>query len=294
MHGGGSKMLGVVNFITFLASIPVLGGGIWLASRANTTDCIRFLQWPIIIIGLAVMVVSLMGFAGACYRQTWLLRIYLFAMFFIVVALLFFIVFAFAVTDRGEGQVVMNRRFLEYQLSDYNGWLRNRVADPEYWATISACLRDGRACASMRRPARDPNTGMLVTEPPVMFYGRNLSPIQSGCCKPPTSCAFTYNNETYWSANPGVPTVVTDPDCLKWSNDQQTLCFQCDSCKAGVLAGIKKSWRKVAIINIVVLIILIIVYVAGCAAFRNAKRDDNDESYGMARMTKSRPSRFQF
>lgn len=156
----------------------MLGGGIWLASRANTTDCIRFLQWPIIIIGLAVMVVSLMGFAGACYRQTWLLRIYLFAMFFIVVALLFFIVFAFAVTDRGEGQVVMNRRFLEYQLSDYNGWLRNRVADPEYWATISACLRDGRACASMRRAARDPNTGMLVPEPPNMFYGRDLSPIQ--------------------------------------------------------------------------------------------------------------------
>jgi hypothetical protein len=171
-------MLGIVNFITFLASIPVLGGGIWLASRANSTDCIRFLQWPIIIIGLAVMVVSLMGFAGACYRQTWLLRIYLFAMFFIVIALLFFIVFAFAVTDRGEGQVVMNRRFLEYQLSDYNGWLRNRVADPQYWATIAVCLRDGHACASMRRMARDPNTGMLVPETPAMFFNRDLSPIQ--------------------------------------------------------------------------------------------------------------------
>lgn len=292
MHGGGSKMLGVVNFITFLASIPVLGGGIWLASRANSTDCIRFLQWPIIIIGLAVMVVSLMGFAGACYRQTWLLRIYLFAMFFVVVALLFFIVFAFAVTDRGEGQVVMNRRFLEYQLSDYNGWLRNRVADQQYWSTIAACLRDGHACKGMRRGVRDPNTGMMVAETPAMFANRDLSPIESGCCKPPSSCGFNYNNETYWTPIPG--SSVADPDCYKWSNDQQTLCFGCDSCKAGVLAGIKKSWRKVAIINIVVLIILIIVYVAGCAAFRNAKRDDNDESYGMARMTKSRPSRFQF
>ncbi|KAI4979997.1 hypothetical protein ZWY2020_016750 [Hordeum vulgare] len=119
-----------------------------------------------------------MGFTGACYRQTWLLRIYLFAMFFIVVALLFFIVFAFAVTDRGEGQVVMNRRFLEYQRSDYKGWLRGRVADLGYWVTISACLRDGHACRSMRRPARDPNTGMLVPEPAIMFYGCDLSPIQ--------------------------------------------------------------------------------------------------------------------
>ncbi|EMS56387.1 hypothetical protein TRIUR3_25716 [Triticum urartu] len=301
-------MLGVVNFITFLASIPVLGGGIWLASRANSTDCIRFLQWPIIIIGLAVMVVSLMGFAGACYRQTWLLRIYLFAMFFIVVALLFFIVFAFAVTDRGEGQVVMNRRFLEYQLSDYNGWLRNRVAEPApatarpgcSASTSSPCSSSSSRCSSSSSsPSPSPTAGRAS---PVTYNQISCCPClhgsdyygESGCCKPPTSCAFTYNNETYWSANPGVPTVVTDPDCLKWSNDQQTLCFQCDSCKAGVLAGIKKSWRKVAIINIVVLIILIIVYVAGCAAFRNAKRDDNDESYGMARMTKSRPSRFQF
>jgi hypothetical protein len=86
---------------------------------------------------------------------------------------------------------------------------------------------------------------------------------------------------------------LTEADCAKWSNDQQMLCFQCDSCKAGVLASIKKSWRKVAILNIVVLIILVIVYVAGCAAFRNAKRIENDEPIGMARMTKTRPSRFQ-
>lgn len=190
MLRGGTSALGIINFISFLISIPILGGGIWLASRANSTDCIRFLQWPIIIVGLVLMVVSLMGFAGACYRQTWLLRLYLFAMFFIVLALLFFIVFAFAVTDRGDGQVVMNRRFLEYQLSDYSGWLRERVADPQYWATISACLRDGHACAGMRRFARDPNTGMLVPEPAEMFYSRNLSPIQVTAFPFPQFLAF--------------------------------------------------------------------------------------------------------
>jgi hypothetical protein len=175
---GSTSVLGIINFITFLISIPILGGGIWLASRANSTDCVRFLQWPIIVVGLALMVISLMGFAGACYRQTWLLRLYLFAMFFVVLALLFFVVFAFAVTDRGDGQVVMNRRFLEYQFSDYNGWLKERVGDPRYWATIAACLRDGHACAGMRRMARDSNTGMLVPETPGMFYARDLSPIQ--------------------------------------------------------------------------------------------------------------------
>ncbi|KAJ4804959.1 Tetraspanin family protein [Rhynchospora pubera] len=292
MMRGSNSLIGAVNLITFLVSIPILGGGIWLASRANSTDCIRFLQWPIIIIALAIMLVSLAGFAGACYRVSWLLRLYLFAMFFVVVALIFFIVFAYAVTDRGHGEVVMNRAFLEYQLQDYSGWLKDRVSDPGYWGKISACLRDGKVCKGMRRFVRDQNTGILVQEPANVFYRRDLSPIQSGCCKPPTSCGYTYINETLWTATPG--TVVIDQDCTRWSNNQQELCYECDSCKAGVLASIKHSWRKVSVINIVVLIILVIVYVAGCAAYRNAKRIDNDEPLGMPRMTKAQPSRFQF
>ncbi|KAL8553566.1 hypothetical protein ACS0TY_002033 [Phlomoides rotata] len=122
-----------------------------------------------------------------------------------------------------------------------------------------------------------------------MFFRRKLTPIESGCCKPPTSCGYTYMNETYWVSEGGV--VGSDPDCLKWSVDQQLLCYNCDSCKAGVLASLKKSWRKVSIINIVM---LIIVYVVACAAFRHNKRVDNDEPYGETRMEKSQPSRIHF
>ncbi|XP_010907527.1 tetraspanin-3-like [Elaeis guineensis] len=292
MLRGSTGIIGVVNFITFLVSIPILGGGIWLSARANNTDCLRFLQWPIIIIGVTIMVISLMGFAGACYRISWLLRLYLFAMFFVIAALLGFIVFAFAVTDRGHGQVIMNREFLEYQLSDYSGWLKDRVSEPGYWSKISACLRDAGACKGMARYVRDPTTGMLVPEPANRFYGRHLSPIQSGCCKPPTSCGFTYVNETLWTA--GGVTAVPDPDCGRWSNNQQQLCYECGSCKAGVLASIRHSWRKASVINIVVLIILVIVYIIACAAFRNSKRIDNDEPFGVNRMTKARPSRLHF
>ncbi|KAG6510388.1 tetraspanin-3-like [Zingiber officinale] len=292
MMRGSNTVIGAVNFVTFLISIPILASGIWLSARANSTDCLRFLQWPIIVIAVSIMVISLMGFAGACYRLAWLLQLYLFAMFLVVAALLGFIVFAFAVTDRGQGQVVLNRAFLEYQLSDYSGWLKDRVSDPGYWAKISACLRDDHACYKMPRYTRDPVTGVLVPESPDMFYRRNLSPIESGCCKPPTSCGFTYVNETFWIAGAGM--TVNDMDCTRWSNNQQSLCLQCDSCKAGVLASLKHSWRKVSVINIVMLILLVIIYVIGCAAFRNAKRMHNGESFGENRMTKSRPSRMHF
>ncbi|XP_074565843.1 tetraspanin-3-like [Curcuma longa] len=291
MWRSSNALIGAINFVTFLVSIPILGGGIWLSVRANNTDCLRFLQWPIIIIGVAIMVISLIGFAGACYRLTWLLRVYLFVMLFVILALLCFIVFAYAVTDRGHGQVVMDRAYLEYQLSDYSGWLKDRVSDPGYWVRIRVCIRDSRVCPKLARYVRNSITGLPQPEPAEQFYRRQLSPIESGCCKPPTSCGFTYVNETDWVGQPS-PT-ANDIDCNRWNNpNQQWLCYQCDSCKAGVLASIRHSWRKASVINIVVLVILVIVYVIACAAFRNARRIDNDEPFGESRVSKSRPSRF--
>ncbi|KAF5179780.1 Tetraspanin [Thalictrum thalictroides] len=281
-----NHLIGIINFLTFLLSIPILAGGIWLSSKANSTDCLRFLQWPIIVIGISIMVVSLAGFAGACYRNTFLLRLYLFAMFLIIATLIGFVIFAYVVTSKGSGRPVLNRAYKDYYLVDYSGWLEERVADNSYWFKIASCVRDSKVCSKMGR------TYGGVPEPADMFYLRKLNSIQSGCCKPPTECGFGYQNETVWETGGG--TTVQFSDCSKWNNDQGTLCFNCDSCKAGVLASLKKSWRKVSVINIVVLIILVIVYVIGCAAFRNNRRMDNDEPYGESRMTKSQPTRINF
>lgn len=283
-----NHLIGLLNFLTFLLSIPILGGGIWLSSRANNTDCMKFLQWPLIIIGVAIMVVSLAGFAGACYRNHFLMYLYLWAMFFIIATLIGFVIFAYAVTSKGSGQPVLNRAYLDYSLSDYsNTWLADRVAGNSYWSKISSCIRDSHVCRKMARTVNG------VPETAEMFYLRKLSPIESGCCKPPTSCGYQYVNETTWVLGAGL--VGSDPDCLRWnSNDQEQLCYNCNSCKAGVLASLKKSWRKVSVINVVILIILVIVYCVACAAFRHNKRIDNDEPYGETRMEKAQPSRIHF
>ncbi|CAH9072999.1 unnamed protein product [Cuscuta europaea] len=281
-----NHLIGAINFLTLLASIPILGGGIWLSSRANSTDCMKFLQWPLIVIGVSIMAVSLAGFAGACYRNTFLMYLYLWAMFFVIAALIGFVIFAFSVTDKGSGRPVLGRRYMEYYLQDYSGWLEERVTSQSYWTKISSCIRDSNTCGKLGRSVYG------FPETADMFYHRHLSPIESGCCKPPTACGYIYGNETYW--NVGAGTFGADLDCQRWSNDQELLCYNCDSCKAGILASLKKSWRKVSVINIVILIILVIMYVVACAAFRHDKRMDNDESYGDARMEKARPSRIQF
>lgn len=98
--------------------------------------------------------------------------------------------------------------------------------------------------------------------------------LQSGCCKPSEQCQFTYVSATNWTKTAGTK---PNPDCQSWDNAPNKLCFDCQSCKAGLLDNVKSAWKKVAVVNIIFLVFLIIVYSVGCCALRNNKRDG---SYG--------------
>ncbi|KAL5973900.1 hypothetical protein ACLOJK_030559 [Asimina triloba] len=277
-----NNLVGILNFVTFLLSIPILGAGIWLSHRAST-DCEKFLEGPIIAVGVFLMVVSLAGLVGACCRVSWLLWVYLVVMFLLIVLLFCFTVFAFVVTNKGAGKVVSERGYKEYRLGDYSHWLQNRVNDSKNWRKIRSCLSDSDICKKLGQS----NDSVSV------FYQKHLSPIQStrnyavvgqmlltsdlmrsGCCKPPTSCNYGYVNATYWETTIPTAAAGADTDCTTWSNDQSVLCYNCQSCKAGAIANLKNDWKKVAVVNIIFLVFLIIVYSVGCCAFRN-NREDN-------------------
>ncbi|OAY71563.1 tetraspanin-8 [Ananas comosus] len=266
-----NNLIGVLNLLTFLLSVPVLGGGVWLATRGggSGTECERFLTVPLIVLGAFLMLVSLAGLVGACCRASLLLWLYLVAMFLLILLLFAFTLFAFLVTNKGAGEAVSNRGFKEYRLGDYSHWLQKRVDNSKNWAKIRSCLQDSKICERLQQG----------NETFDQFIRDNLSPIQSGCCKPPTECDFTYVSPTVWTVNSTTLTSTNNTDCSAWNNDPSTLCYGCQSCKAGVLANIKKDWKKVAIINIVVLVFLIMVYSVGCCAFRNIRRD-NAYGYG--------------
>ncbi|XP_058086292.1 protein TORNADO 2-like [Magnolia sinica] len=260
-----NNVIGAINFVAMLLSIPIIGAGIWLASEPDNS-CVKLLQWPVIIIGILILIVALAGFVGAFWRIPWLLFFYLVAMLILIILLGALVVFTFMVTNRGSGHTVPSRAFLEYRLDDYSGWMRRRVHGSFKWDRIRNCIASTSMCAELNQSYRFAQD----------FFNARLSPLQSGCCKPPTLCGYTFVNPTYWISPINT---AEDMDCLLWSNEQTQLCYACESCKAGLLANLKKEWRKADLILVLTLVGLIFVYLIGCCAFRNAKTEDLFRKY---------------
>ncbi|KAL6984960.1 Tetraspanin-8 [Sarracenia purpurea var. burkii] len=257
-----NNLIGILNFLTFLLSIPIIWAGIWLRHHGST-ECEKFLDTPIIVLGVFLAAVSLAGLIGACCRVSWLLWFYLLVMFLLIVVLFCFTIFAFVVTNKGAGEALSGKGYKEYRFGDYSNWLQKRVNSTKNWNKIKSCLQDSKVCKSLI----DDGSTTRVEQ----FYNQHLSALQSGCCKPPNDCNFGYVSPTNWT--PTANSSNTNSDCSLWSNDQSILCFNCQSCKAGLLDNIKHDWKKVAIINIIFLVFLIVVYSIGCCAFRNNHED---------------------
>ena len=164
-----NNLVGLLNFLTFVLSIPILVGGIWL-SRQSNSECERFLEKPIIVLGVFLMVVSLAGLIGACCRVSWLLWGYLLVMFLLILLLTVFTIFAFAVTNKGAGEVVSGRGYKEYRLGDYSNWLQKRVRNTKNWNKIKSCLSDSKVCSSF--------ADKYVNDNFQQFYAEHLSALQ--------------------------------------------------------------------------------------------------------------------
>ncbi|MCO5570928.1 hypothetical protein L7F22_024658 [Adiantum nelumboides] len=246
----------LINLATLLLSIPILVMGIWFAAWHHA-DCLKFLQWPLIVTGIVMMVVSLIGLVGALTSRALLLWLYIVLLTLLILLLLAFTIFAFVVTRGSKGHRVWGANFKEYQLNDYSYWMQHKMCHSHTWNKIKRCLiRDG-VCDRMdyKYPSQS-----------IMWHSK-LSYIKSGCCKPPTACCFTYVNATNW-VNPTA--MGANADCGRWSNDSMQLCYNCDSCKDGVIRQVNKDLRKAAKVALAMLVPLAILYVLAWLAFLQA------------------------
>ncbi|KAI3866488.1 hypothetical protein MKX03_023179 [Papaver bracteatum] len=262
-----NNITALLNFIALLCSIPIIGSGIWLSSKPDN-ECISLFRWPILFLGILILFVSLAGFVGAYWNKPGLLACHLFCMSILIVALLFAVVFAFIVTRPDGSYLVPGRGYKEYKLDGFNNWLQNYVNKGGNWRKIKTCLSASNVC--------DKVSQHNYISADQFFMSHDISPLQSGCCKPPTVCGYGYVNPILW-LNPTNPTA--DPDCYVWNNDQSQLCYGCNSCKAGLLGNLRKEWRKANVVLIISVVILIFIYVIGCCAFKNAQTEDLFDRY---------------
>ncbi|KAJ3682823.1 hypothetical protein LUZ60_013050 [Juncus effusus] len=259
MYRFSNTTLGYLNFLTLLASIPLIGAGLWM-SHSSSSLCTLSLQTPLVIIGFIILLVSLAGFIGSCYHVIFALWLYLLFMLLLILSLSGLAIFGLAVTEGGGGHPVPGRPYREYRLEDYSSWLRNKIEEQSVWKAALGCVVGKNACADVAHWT------------PLDFLEKDLTPIQSGCCKPPTSCAYTY-----------VGTMAAqDEDCYRWSNEPGLLCYRCDSCKAGVLEQVRRDWHNLSVLNIVVVVFLIAVYSIGSCAFRNVRRAELEYPHAQA------------
>ncbi|KAK6135618.1 hypothetical protein DH2020_030629 [Rehmannia glutinosa] len=229
-----NSLVGILNIITLLISIPIIGSGIWLSKQGNT-ECERFLDKPVIALGVFVLLVSIAGLIGSCCRVSWLLWVYLLVMFLLIVLLFCFTIFAFVVTNRGAGEALSDRGYKEYRLGDYSNWLQNRVND--HWDRIRGCLIDGRICQRLLEAGSTP-----VED----FYREHLSSLQiwddmglNGCVWINMEYAAREPNEldSYSTSS------LTNPDCSTWSNDRMCCATTADHARRGCWITLRVTGR---------------------------------------------------
>ena len=162
-----NNVIAAINFIALLLSIPIIGAGIWLATQADNA-CVQVLQWPVIVLGIVILLVALTGFIGAFWRISWLLMFYLIAMLVLIILLGSLVLFVFSVTMRGSGHTEPSRAYLEYHLDDFSLWLQRRVRSSHKWERIRTCLSSTTTCAELNQNYRLPQD----------FFNAHISPLQ--------------------------------------------------------------------------------------------------------------------
>ncbi|KAI7743105.1 hypothetical protein M8C21_013599 [Ambrosia artemisiifolia] len=201
---------------------------------------------------------SVVGFLGAQKNNSILLWMYLIILFLILLGILVFTVLAFIITNNATGHNVAGWRFKEYHLQDYNKWFLKELNNTHNWKRLQSCLVKSDDCNNLSKRYKTLK----------QYKSAKLTPIEAGCCRPPSQCGYPAANASYYDLS--FHPISPDNDCKLYRNSKAIKCYNCDSCKAGVAEYMKTEWRVVAIFNVVLFVVLSIIYFVGCCARRNA------------------------
>ncbi|KMZ56962.1 Tetraspanin-10 [Zostera marina] len=260
--GKGGTSIAVIkwlNLFTMFVAVAIVFFGIWMSTHHD--DCKKSLTIPIMGLGAVILLISLIGFLSARNNAIILLWVYLSMLCFVLIAILIFTVSAFLITNGGgSGHTITGLRFKEYHLQDYHTWFLKQLNNTKNWNRLKSCLIKSNDCQNLWKKYKT-----------LKEYNRaELTPIEAGCCRPPSECGYPARNVSYYDLT--VRPWSKNKDCIVYKNSQNTRCYDCDDCKAGVAQYMRNEWRIVAVFNLFLFCILSGVYFVGCCARRNIAR----------------------
>ncbi|KAI3446686.1 hypothetical protein Pfo_003351 [Paulownia fortunei] len=225
--------------ITFLLSIPFLFEAIWLL-YLQQYDCEGLLKsLPRLQIGIAIGLICVFFVSnGVVYSRARFL-----APGLIMVKLPLVLMFIVGLTLKGGFNVETR------QTPASPSWLKMMVQIDSNWNNIKSCLFDTRICRDLG--SRSDNLK------PYGYTTSKLSPIESGCCNPPSICEMEYVNMTYWRKSDR-GNIAYDRDCELWQNDETMLCYDCLACKEGFVKTLEGKWLKLGTFLVVMSLLLMI------------------------------------
>ncbi|KAG5027884.1 hypothetical protein JHK87_011398 [Glycine soja] len=254
-----NTVVGALNVLSLLLGITAVGSSVYIHVHGGS-DCQKVLQVPLLVGGVFVVLVSALGIVGSLCRVNGALYAYLFVTFMVIVGLAFFTVFTLLVTNRKVGRQVSGKGYGEYRVGDFSQWLQRYVVNNENWDEVKSCLMDTHVCQNLALNGGRNNDSLIF---------KHFSTTQAGCCKPPAYCGFIMKNATFWEVPKKSPAVNNNSDCNTWNNRREKLCYDCNSCKGGVLANIRNQWKRLTVFNACVLLLVTAIYALGCYAIKN-------------------------
>ncbi|CAJ1931142.1 unnamed protein product [Sphenostylis stenocarpa] len=248
-----NKVLAVTNFLGLILSIPIICYGLWLKS-VTTYFCEQFQVWRwVVIVGTIISVAAMAGSIAGIFGISWLIKLNLFAKILLMILLLCLLIIVHIVTLRSDGS---------NNIDDFSLYLRRRVTRSSIWDHVRSCISQSDMCADLNRSYRTAQD----------FRAAFLTPMQSGCCMPPTQCRYTFVSPTNWISPIDM---AADMDCVQWNNNQTQLCYNCDSCKIGLLANSRNELIRCILKLFITFLVLLIFFLIELCAFICANTDDH-------------------
>ncbi|KAL2926352.1 Tetraspanin-7 [Bienertia sinuspersici] len=243
MSSDGSKIGGCLLLIEYATlSVAIGAGSNLLEGISSSSTGFRFLGVTLVVIGVLLLILLFLSCAKfnfsvelaltkcACYSVPLL----------IVMGALG--IFALVVSTKGGGESIPGIAYKEYHVESYSKWVKNKVNDAHNWENhYKKVIIKKHVCKKFGREYKFDSLDS--------FHKRKLSPLESSCCKPPEDCNFTYSTPTKW-VKPENGT-YSNADCNRWDNNPTTLCYDCQSCKAGFLQDVTTFYYYTGIVLVV-------------------------------------------